>query len=357
MPPARHATGPGRVNLIGDHTDYNGGLALPMAISLGVAVTFRPDSGRQLLVGSDAFPDLHVLTDTDLEHDALAEVEPPWLRLIAAMTSIGRPGGGELWIRSTLPVGAGLSSSAALCVALAAVFGIDGSPLDVARTCQEAEQAAGSPVGLMDPWVCAGGNAGHALFLDFANLESHHVAIPEDADVVVVDSGRARAVRGSAYAARVVECRAATERIGVLGRADAEAVASLEDPVLRRRARHVVTECRRVRDFAAALAAGDLDEAGRLMTDSHRSLAEDFEVSTPEMDELVTELGSLEGVTGARMTGAGFGGCVVLLARRGAIGAETLPHRTWRVDAVDGTLASGHEGPFTTPPGGRSAGR
>ena len=157
--------------------------------------------------------------------------------------------------------------------------------------------------------------------------------------MVVVDSGHARTVRSSAYAERVAECQAAAAVIGPLGLAADRDLPGLRDSRLRRRARHVMTECARVRAMAEALTAGDVVEAGRLMGESHRSLAGDFEVSTPELDELVADLEERPGVFGARMTGAGFGGCVVALSRPGALALDGLGARAWRVAAVDGTYA------------------
>jgi galactokinase len=338
--------GPGRVNLIGDHTDYNRGLALPMAVDLGVTVTFVPSGGGRLAVTSSAFAGTATVPvgggggGGGREPDPTT-LKPAWARLVAAVAALApAPSGGRLTIESTLPVGSGLSSSAALVVALAEVFGVGGTPEDVARLGQRAEHAIGVPVGPMDPLVCAGGRAGHALLIDFDSLSVRPVPVPADVEVVVVDSGRPRTLTTSAYATRVAECEAAARLVGPLGLLDEADVGQLHDPVLRRRARHVVTECARVRETAGALAAGDLATAGARLSNSHRSLAEDFAVSTPELDELVARLGARPGVYGARMTGAGFGGCVVALTRPGAVDVDTWPTRAWVVQAADGTVAA-----------------
>ncbi len=342
MPEARHVMGPGRVNLIGDHTDYNLGLALPMAIGLGVTVVLTPDGRPRLVVTSEAFDQpAEIRLDPVPDPAVVGRLKPPWARLVAAVAALARPGsGGTLTITSTLPVGAGLSSSAALAVALVEVFGVGGAPESIARLCQAAEHRAGAPVGLLDPLVCAGGRAGHAMLIDFATLATRHIAVPGDAEIVVVDSGQRRTVRTSAYATRVAECETAAASIGPLGRADEADVATIADPVVRGRARHVVSECGRVRDMVTALGADDLVGAGRLLTESHHSLAGDFAASTPVVDALVEQLGRQPGVLGARMTGAGFGGCVVALTHTAAIDTDAWPTPAWRVQASDGTVAA-----------------
>jgi galactokinase len=337
----RRATGPGRVNLIGDHTDYNQGLALPMAIGLGVTVRFALSPGRRVVVTSEAFgPSVELPIELSADGATVGGLEPPWTRLIGAMIALAPPGaGGTIQIESTLPIGAGLSSSAALLVALAEVLGVSGSPKVIATLCQRAEHLSGVPVGAMDPLICAGGLHGHALLIDFSTLATRQIRIPGDAEIVVVDSGQRRTLRTSDYATRVADCRAAEAVIGPLGLADQSDLAGLSDPVLRQRARHVVSECRRVRNVAEALTADDLAGGGELMTESHRSLATDFAVSTPVLDALVDHLVSQPGVFGARMTGAGFGGCVVALSRPGSVDLRALSTPAWRVVASDGTVA------------------
>src|SRR5271169_6095045 len=249
------------------------------------------------------------------------------------MVAVVRPStGGRGAVETNLPVASGLASSAALEVAVALALGFEGEPLTMARTCQRAEQAAtGVATGLMDQWVVTGGIEGCALLLDFAEMASTPVAVPEGAEIVVVHSGERRSLDRSGYAARRAECEAAAFHLGPLGRLDADAVNAIPDAVLRRRARHVVNECERVRWFAHALFEGDLEAAGQHMTASHVSLAHDFEVSTPALDDLVGRLIVTPGVHGARLTGAGFGGCVVALTDRGAVDLAALKTPGWRV--------------------------
>jgi galactokinase len=347
LPEARRAVGPGRVNLIGDHTDYNHGVALPLAVGLGVTVTFTPTGSRTLEVASSAFAEPATVPLADGPGPATdpASFKPAWARLVVAVAALCHVRtGGTLTVESTLPVGSGLSSSAAVSVALAEVFGGPDTAVEIARLCQLAEHAVGVPVGLMDPLVCAGGRAGHALLIDFDTLDALSVPIPADVEIVVVDSGQSRTLQASEYATRVAECRVAEAEVGPLGRYRpgdlAALLGALDDPVLRRRARHVVTECSRVRDTADALMAGDLAGAGALLSESHRSLAHDFAVTTPALDGLVAALSSTPGVFGARMTGAGFGGCVVALTRPGAVDTAAWPTRAWAVRAADGTVAA-----------------
>jgi len=328
------AYAPGRVNLIGDHTDYNAGVALPMAIDLGTTVSFRPDGSGRVRLRSASEPEP---ADVDLHQalspEALQALRPSWARFVGAVVAVVRPEtGGTGTVTTTLPVGAGLSSSAALEVATALAFGIEGDARTVAHACQRAEQAAtGVRTGLMDQLVVSAARPGHALMIDFADLSTADVPVPADAEVIVVHSGESRSLDSSAYAERRAECEMAARGLGPLGQVDPAAADALPDPVLRRRARHVTTECARVRAFSLALSHRDLAEAGRIMTASHRSLAQDFEVSTPALDALVDHLCHRPGVHGARLTGAGFGGCVVALTEPDALDPGDFATPAWRV--------------------------
>ena len=196
----------------------------------------------------------------------------------------------------------------------------------------------------MDQLTSVCGRRGHALLLDCASLAVSPVALPEEIEVVALHSGRARGLAGSAYAARRAECEAAAAAVGPLRDATHADVACIRDPVLRRRARHVVTENGRVRAAAQAIAADDLTSAGAEMAASHRSLAEDFEVSTPALDALVDELLATPGVFGARMTGAGFGGCVVALTEPGVVVPDER-RRGWVLRASAGASVEVLESP------------
>jgi galactokinase len=307
------AFAPGRVNLIGEHTDYTGGLCLPMAIDLGTTVEGEP--GGDVVDLHSAFGDRPAVVALDV--DEPADVEPPWARFVAAVGAELRPGVGFTGVvRSTLPIGAGLSSSASLTLAVALALGAsDTDRRALAALAQRAEQrASGVPCGILDPLACASGVDGCALLLDCSTWEVTPVAMPPGLDVVVVDSGERRSLSDGRYATR---------------RAEAEA-ALAGDRSVARRARHIRSENERVLAAVDALRADDGPALGAILLDGHRSLAEDFEVSTPTLDALVERLARVPGVHGARLTGAGFGGCVVAVAEPGAL------DEGWRVRASAG---------------------
>ncbi len=335
MPTAR---APGRVTIIGDHTDYNGGLSLPMAIDLATEVAFTPKPGSFLFgINSDQFPG----EPLEIAAGAGAPV-PPRALLAAGLLRLQPPpsSGGTIEVTSNLPVGAGLSSSAAFSVALLLALGHDPDPLALARACQEAERGAGVQVGLLDPLTIAAARAGHALRIDFATLELRHVPVPAEAAFVVVHSETPRLLTTTPYATRRAECERAAHVLGrPLGTCALGDLSGLSDPVLRRRARHVVTECARVQEAERLLARGNLSGLGAVMTEGHRSLADDFRVSLPAVDDLVEHVLALPGVLGARMTGGGFGGCVVALCQPDspALDPSThAPRRAWRVSPSAG---------------------
>jgi len=318
--PAGRIHAPGRVNLIGDHTDYTGGLVFPMAIDRGTTLSFEPTEARIELT-SDAAEGT-VLLDLPIAGDPIT-VTPQWGRYVAAMArQFEAVDGFSGTVTSDIPAGAGLSSSAALECAVGLALGFTGSPTELALAAQRAEHAAtGVPTGIMDQLCIATARRGHATLIDCGSLAVEHVEVPEAIEVVVEFVSQ-RTLVGSAYADRVAECARAEAEIGPLREATAGDVADARslDPVARRRARHVVSENARVAAFSEALRSGDIDTAGRLMTESHQSLRLDFETSTPSMDAAVERALSTPGVHGARMTGGGFGGCIVSIAEPGALG-------------------------------------
>ena len=312
-----HVRAPGRVNLIGDHTDYTGGLVLPMAIDRWTELAGRRGGDRVRLTSADE-PD-PVALPLPFRADP-ATVRPAWGRFVAGVVAELDPDVGLAGhVTTTIPVGAGLSSSAALGVAAALALGHDGDAAALAQVVRRSEhRATGVPTGIMDQLCIASAVEGHATLIDCTTLDVTHVPVPEDARVVVRFVAH-RTLDGSPYAERVAQCEAAAALVGPLAQADADAVATIADPLLRRRARHVVTENARVRRFAAALDAGDLTEAGAVMVEGHASLRDDYEVSTPAIDAAIDELLTVPGVHGARLTGGGFGGCVVALCEPGTV--------------------------------------
>ena len=296
---------PGRANLIGEHTDYNDGFVLPVALELATYVVGRRRKG--------------VVSVRSLGEPGAAGIERYTGALVSALRDEGvEVGGFEGVVASEVPIGAGLSSSAALEVALAlALAGSVLEPTRLALLCQRAENVyLGTRSGVMDQLASAAGEAGHALLIDCRDVTVTPIPFPSSLSVLVVDSAVRRELAESEYNQRVAECQAAAEALGVRSLRDAapERVETLSG-VLLRRARHVFEENRRVLAAADALRSEGLDELGRLFRASHASLARDFEVSTPELDTLVAIAEKTDGVVAARLTGAGFGGCTVNLVR------------------------------------------
>jgi galactokinase len=302
---------PGRVNLLGDHTDYVGGLAMPCAIDLAVTATVVR-GGDRVDITSDATAEhaSFALDDDDEADDGTA-----WTRLVRAVAALAHPTAGVTGrLTTTLPIGTGLSSSAACTIALCLAFGFDGSPRDLVLLAQAAEQrATGVPCGTLDQLAIVHGVAGHACVVDARALTAAPVPVPAGVTVVVVSSGHNRALTDTPYAERRAEAEAAMDALGGLTNATEANANALTDPVLRKRARHIVSENVRVRAMADAFAASDARAAGALMRQSHASLRKDAEVSTHDLDSLVDALSTRPGVYGARLTGAGFGGSAVAL--------------------------------------------
>lgn len=336
--PTLAVNAPGRVNLIGDHTDYNDGFVLPVTIDRNACAVLNPrDDGlvrlRSILYNEsveyplDSRPDVKAGSWKSYVVGVAEELR------LRGMLSIGF----DLLVAGNVPLGAGLSSSAALEVAvvfgLGTLFDLDLDPVEAARLCQTVEHRyAGVPCGIMDQFCSRIGRAGHALFLDCRSLEYEHVPLPlveASLAVVIVDSRVSRELAGSEYGERRRECEAAVATlrkrnptVGALRDASAdmlEASADILDATVAKRALHVVDENARTLRACEALRARAFESFGELMNASHESLRDLFEVSSPELDLLVSEAQGCDGVLGARMTGGGFGGCTVNLVRKGAV--------------------------------------
>lgn len=329
--PTLLAQAPGRVNLIGEHTDYNDGLVLPAAIGRYVRIAARPN-------GSDAIRLYAAAFDQAAEIPAQDPSSPPLPRWARYAQGVARELAGrgialtglDAVIDADLPIGSGLSSSAALEVAVSLVLehtaGVTLPARERAHLCHTAEvEFVGVPCGIMDQFASALCRSGHALFLDCKTLDTHHVPLPSGLIVAVCDTGVRRTLADSAYAVRRQECAAAVQALQAAGQTihtlrdltpdDLPLVERLPDP-LRLRARHVVTENARVVRTAGVLESGEIDDLGEVFAASHRSLRDDYQVSSPELDAMVEAALDAPGCLAARMTGAGFGGAVVALVRR-----------------------------------------
>ena len=320
--PEFRTSAPGRVNLIGEHTDYNGGFVLPTAIRQTTRVEMAPSDGRTVRVWSAAYPDRSPVA-YELGHETK---DGTWIDYIKGMTVVlapfGLANGFCARVESDVPVGSGLSSSAALEIsvgrAIRSAHNLSLGDVDLARAARRAEnEFVGAPVGIMDQMACSLATLTSALFLDTRSLAFEHVAIPDAAAVIVIDSGIEHRHADGGYKQRRRECEEAAAALGVgeLRDADEDMVARASlPPVLAKRARHVVTENRRVLETVDALRAGNLTRAGELFVQSHASMRDDFEVSVPEIDALVDAAVRVRGIYGARMTGGGFGGAIVALS-------------------------------------------
>jgi galactokinase len=318
---------PGRVNVIGDHTDYNDGFVLPAAIDLSTIAAVAPRGDRRVRVHTLAFARTF---EFELD-DPAPKPRGDWSDYVRGVTlALEQAGnrliGVDLMLHGDLPMGSGLSASAALEVAtgfaLCQISGVAIDLTDLALCCQRAEnQFVGMRCGIMDQFISCRAVAGCALLLDCRDLETRRVRLPTRARLVICDTMVHHELASSAYNQRRESCERAVALLstpleGVKALRDVTQdqltrfAALLPDPLLRR-ARHVVSENARVLHAEAALAAGDLAECGWLMNESHRSLRDDYEVSCPELDLMVELARAIPGVHGARMTGGGFGGCVV----------------------------------------------
>jgi len=328
------ARAPGRVNLIGEHTDYNNGFVLPAAIDRYVWFAGRIRTGRVVRAHSFDFSDSVEFSLDALERDS----KHGWSNYLRGVAKFlegngHRLQGADLVFGGDVPREAGLSSSAALEMAATAfwmkLMNLQLAPVEAVKLARRAEnEFVGVPSGVMDQFVSALGRRGHALFLDCRDLKYRHVPLKGDVKIVVCNSGVKRALAHSEYEVRVAQCREAVEQLRKMGmEIDSLRDVKMGDLIMRgknldklllKRASHVVTENDRVREAVKVLEQGDLKFFGKLMNESHKSLRDDYEVSSRELDVLVDLARRQPGVLGARMTGGGFGGCTVNLVESGA---------------------------------------
>ena len=338
---------PGRVNLIGEHTDYNDGFVLPIALDHATWIAARRRADNRMVVSSDGYGTSEVaLPVNDLSTSG-------WVAHVRAMAwalgGIGAEGPG--WdgaISSDVPIGAGLSSSAALHVAIGTVFNALGSsiePVDIARAAQRAEnEYLGVPTGIMDQLVSATAEERHALLIDCRDLSRRPIALDPGAVVVVLDTSTRRELVDSRYGERRASCERTAVALGAVALrdvtiADLDRAAGL-DPVDGRRARHVIEENGRTLAAAKALEAGDHQAFGALMNASHLSMRDLFEISAPALDTIVEIAQTLPGCFGARMTGGGFAGCAVALVAADQVRefAATVVPRYRSASGLEATL-------------------
>ena len=330
--PALLARAPGRVNLIGEHTDYNDGFVLPAAIDRAIYVAARPRHDREVHFVSIDFGDQTVFTLDALDAPDL----PVWSSYPrGALWWLGDQGfavpGFDAVMGGDIPVGAGLSSSAAVEVAMIelglALAGESLSKQAIALGGVEVEhQFIGVPCGVMDQMASAMGVNGHALLIDCRSLEATPIPVPGGVSIMIMDTAKQRGLVDSEYATRRAQCEEAARVLGVPALRDAtreqvEAAREQLGDLLYRRARHIVTENLRTQATAMALRSGGLKTAGQAMRESHASLRDDYEVSCRELDIMSDLANAQPGCSGARMTGGGFGGCAVALVEDGAVEA------------------------------------
>jgi galactokinase len=351
--PAFLSRAPGRVNLIGEHTDYNDGFVLPMAIDREVAVVGAPRDDRRIRLYALNFDDEACFALDQLQRGEPADWSDyprgvAWALQEAGFDLVGFDG----VLYGDVPIGSGLSSSAAIEMAVFMAFaacqpalaGLD--RVRAAKLAQRAENAfVGVNCGIMDQFVSALGQAGHALFIDCRSLGYAPVRMPVGTAVVIVDTAAPRSLAASAYNERRAQCEAAARMLGIPALRDlspelfAQRRAALP-ALVAQRAEHVIYENQRVLDAVAALRAGDVATFGRLMNESHDSLRDLYEVSSAELDAVVEIARGVSGVYGARMTGAGFGGCAIALAEQTVIDAlrdavmREYPARTGRQPSI-----------------------
>ena len=341
---------PGRVNLIGEHTDYNDGFVLPAAIDRHVVMAVSPRQDDLVRLYACDLQASSSFALSDIAQDA----NQPWSNYQRGVAWALQQAGYDLTgmdaaLSSDVPIGAGLSSSAAVELATAMAFQtlgrleLDG--VERARLCQKAEnEFVGMRCGIMDQYVISMGQRDHALLIDCRSLTYEAVPIPQGCQIIICNTNKPRALVGSAYNERRQECETGARQMGVvalrdLSPDDLAQHAQALDPIVLKRCRHVITENQRVRETVQALPQGDLARVGALMNASHVSLRDDYEVSCIELDAMVEAAWEQAGVWGSRMTGAGFGGCTVNLVdadHAGAFAQEVAPRYQERTNLKPG---------------------
>jgi galactokinase len=329
--PAKIFRAPGRVNLIGEHTDYNDGFVMPCALGFSTRVALSGRSDRQLIIRSEDFPEQFEFNLDHLPQHGSGHWCDYILGVAVTLQNAGYPVlGANMLVRGEVPMGAGLSSSAAVEVASAlALMSLNGTTFpmpEVARICQRAENIfVGAKVGIMDQFASCLGKAGHALMLDCRSLDFSYIPLPDSVRIVICNSMVKHEHSGGEYNRRREEC---DEGVKILKKWYPEikalrdvSVEQLEShaadlpPVIYKRCLHVVTEDQRVLDSASFLKKGDVKSFGKLMGESHLSMRDLYEISCPEVDTMVEVAQDLPGFSGGRMTGGGFGGCTVNLVK------------------------------------------
>lgn len=328
-PPDWITRSPGRVNIIGEHTDYNDGFVLPMAIDYAAWAALRPREDNQVRIRA-----LDMDEDMAFDLDDFTKGDPGWQEYVKGVAWALQEDGCQLkgWegvIAADVPIGAGLSSSAALELAIARAFGLvsdlEWDPTKIALACQKAENHwVGVNSGIMDQMVSACGKENNALLIDCRSLKTRLVPMPEGVQIVILDTATRRGLVDSAYNERRSQCEAVACHYGVDALRDITPDQLLDragilNLVLYQRAKHVISENQRVLEAVEALQNGDIAKLGELMNDSHASLRDDYQVSREEMDQMVSIAQAQPGCYGARLTGAGFGGCVIALVENEAV--------------------------------------
>ena len=350
---------PGRVNIIGEHTDYNDGFVLPMAINYSTWVALQPRQDRHVHITA-----LDMGEELEFDLDQFEKGEGGWREYITGVAwALGEAGhklkGWEGVISGNVPIGAGLSSSASLELALARAFALvsdlDWEPVEMASHCQKAENHwVGISSGIMDQLISAKGKEDNALLIDCRSLKTQHIPLPMNTRIVILDTTTRRGLVDSAYNERRDQCEAVACYFNVKALRDIT-LDQLEmeygqlNMLLYNRARHVISGNKRVLDAVEALKSGDVPALGNLMNESHASMRDDFEISREEMDHMVKIAQSQPGCYGARMTGGGFGGCAIALVDKDLVdgfkiavaeeyeGRTGLKSKIYVTRAVEGT--------------------